>query len=1091
MTFLPVYLRLTMNNDFRKLNTRIGWGVFFLSAIVYLKCIEPTASFWDCGEYIACSHGIETGHPPGAPLFLLIAKFFSLFSFGKKELVAPLINGMSAIASAFTILFLFWSITHLAKKIMLKSDEDRASNKKWIVLIAGIIGALSYAFTDSFWFSAEEGEVYALSSFFTAIVFWAMLKWEEQADDSHSKRWLIFIAYMIGLSVGVHLLNLLTIPALVFIYYFRRAEKIKISHLLVVSVIAVVLLGFVQDMLIPGVIDLAGKTELLFVNKFHFRFNSGTYFYFSFLVLFIGAGIYLTRRKIYFPFFILFGLTGISLVMYGLYQAFFAHAPLAAVMRNSTLGLISLACIVLSTEKQVHRLNTVFWCFAMLLIGYSSFFVLAIRAQAGTPINEDAPKNSISMLSYLNREQYGDWPLMYGPYYNSPLDANHPTLDGDPTYVRSDAAKKYIVSNTKTGTVENYDSRGCTLFPRMYSSGYTEGYKSWVNIKGYPVEFKRKSGSTVTISIPTFGENFQYFITYQCGWMYARYFAWNFIGRQNDLLGYGNESEGNVLTGFPVLDDMRLGDQKLIPDFQKKNKSRNKYFGIPLLLGIFGFFWHLKNSKRDTLVITLLFLFTGLAIVFYLNQTPWQPRERDYAYVGSFYAFAVWIGFGFISFYEFFLTKLAVKTSLIAAVVVSALSPIILFTQNIDDHNRSGRTVAVDLATNFLNSCEKNAILFTYADNDTFPLWYAQEVLGVRRDVRIVCLNLFRSDWYIDQMKQKNYTSDPLPITLTHWQYREGMLDYLNVFNDVTDTMDLNYVVNFLKSDKFDDKYISSSGDTLNYIAGRNMSLAVNKKNILAKDAHFSLGEQDIADTIYFRLRGDYLSKDQTMILDILAHNDWKRPVYFAVNMPVSSYDGLDDYLRLEGMAYRLVPQKNKRESGSLQQRPQVLLDKSYNMVMNDFRFGGLRDPKVLGDETVSRMFSDPVRTCCAQLATALLEAGEKKKALDVVRKCTTEIPANQSPPDNNWIEMINVAWKAGDGKLATDLSRVVFEHYYATVRWFMTMPREQQSLEEMKEYLFAVTEMASEAGNEQLTEEFLNKMQTAGIELPAQDTTQ
>ncbi|HTL82243.1 MAG TPA: DUF2723 domain-containing protein [Bacteroidia bacterium] len=942
-----IYLCAVINATFRKQNNQIGWGVFLISTIVYIKCIEPTASFWDCGEYIACSYGLESGHPPGAPTFLLIAKFFSLFSFGHKELVAPLINSMSALASAFTILFLYWSITHIGRRIYLKTEADMNSDKKWMILLAGVIGALSYAFTDSFWFSAEEGEVYALSSLFTAVVFWAMLKWEDQADEPHSGRWIVLIAFLIGLSIGVHLLNLLAIPALVLIFYFRKAEKVVLWKFFVVLFSGVLLLGFVQGVLIPGVVSLAGKTELLFVNKFHMGFNSGTIAYFSIVILFLGAGIFISQWRKW---------------------------PV---------------------------INTVFLSLTVLLIGYSTFFVLVIRAQAGTPINEDCPSNAISMLSYLNREQYGDWPLLYGPYYNTPLDTATPYTDGEPIYVKDTISKRYIVSYSRKETESHYDSRGCTFFPRMYSSGHADAYKNWVTITGNPVQFSQPHGKMITEYIPTFNENLQFFTTYQCGWMYARYFAWNFIGKQNDHLGYGNDAEGNWLSGLPILDNIRLGDQSLLPKIEKNNKGRNRYFAIPLFLGICGFFWLLKFSRRYSLVVLLLFLGTGLAIVIYLNQTPWQPRERDYAYVGSFYAFCIWLGFGVMQIWIWMKKLLTGKNILIATTALSALSPVILFAQNLNDHDRSGRTVANDVAVNFLESCDKNAILFTYADNDTFPLWYAQEVLGIRRDVRIVCLSLLRSDWYIDQMKTKNYESDPLPISMTHWQYREGTRDYLNILAESLDTMDLNTVVKNFSSEKFSDKFVTTDNDTLNYIASPYLMLPVNQDAVYGKDNFYHVDHKDADDTIYFNLRGNYILKDQMIILDILANNNWKRPINFAVNMPVTSYAGLDQYLSLQGMTYKLTPVKNKREDESLLTRPMVNADKSYDIIMHTFRYGGLSNPSVLADETVQRMFSDPVRISCALTSTYLAENGQAKKAFDIIQKCVTEIPASQVAPDN------------------------------------------------------------------------------------------
>ena len=1032
---------------FRKYNLITGWSVFFISAIVYCLTIEPTASFWDCGEYISCSYGIETGHPPGAPLFLLIAKFFSLFSFGNVRHVAACINTMSALASAFTVLFLYWSIVHLAKKIVLKNQgEDAEENSTWtknnfiLIFLAGIVGALSYAFTDSAWFSAEEGEVYALSSLFTAIVFWAMLKWENIADEPGADRWLIFISFMIGLSIGVHLLNLLTIPALVFIWYFRKKE-ITVPGIIITSAAALFILGGVQNVIIPGIVSLAGKTELYFVNHLGLKFNSGTIFYFSSLLILIVGGLFFTHR--------------IKMVW----------------------------------------LNTALLCFTVLLIGYSSFFVLVIRAQAVTPINEDNPSNAISMLAYLNREQYGDWPILYGQNYNTPLDAAHPYNDGDPVYVRDEKAKKYIISDARKETVENYDSRGCTFFPRMYSSGHASAYASWVPGEGTPVDFGTKglgddSGRAISnvVNIPTFMQNFQFFITYQCGWMYGRYFMWNFVGRQNDHLGYGNDAAGNWRSGIPLIDNPRLGEQHLMPDVEKNNKASNKYFFIPLLLGLMGIIFHFMRGRKDAFVVLLLFLMTGLAIVFYLNQTPWQPRERDYAYVGSFYAFSIWIGLGALFIFEMFRDLKNISLAIAFTIFFSILSPSILLAQNWNDHNRTGRTVAEDVAVNFLKSCAPNAILFTYADNDTFPLWYAQEVLGIRRDVRILCLSLLRSDWYIDQAKTKNYSSEPLPISMNHWDYRDGTNDYMNIFEDYQDTIPLNEIVRRFTSRDINDKFVSTFNDTLNYIPTRNISLGVNKENFLKSNTLNDFRKDDIQNEIDFRLRGSYLMKDQLIILDILAHNDWKRPIYFAMNMPLNSYSGLDDYLQIEGMAYRLVPVKNNREQPDLMSRPQVQLAKSYKMVMDSFGYGGLKNPDVYADETSERMFCEPVRLSCSQIATALAEAGKQKEAIDVIKKCTEEIPFSQVGPDNSCVELVNAAYLAGDKILARKLSEEEFNYFFSMCSWYRTMSKRPGEYLDRRDDMISLAEMAKQYGDDQQSEYYIARMKLIGEQMPLEE---
>lgn len=996
--------------QYRLLNLISGWVVFVLAAFVYMLTLEPTASFWDCGEYTACSWGLESGHPPGAPFFLLVGRVFGLFSFGNVNNVAVLINAMSGLASAATVMFLFWTITHFARKIVARYDQKFSQSRMVLIMLAGMCGSLTYAFTDSFWFSAVEGEVYALSSLFTAVVFWAMLKWEEQADHISSDRWIVLIAALIGLSIGVHLLNLLTIPALVMIWYFRKNQRITWKGVAGALAVGVLLLGLVQDVLIPGIVKLAGKTELLFVNDFGMGFNSGIIAFFALVILFLLGGI------------------------------------------------------TFSVVKQHRITNVIFLSLTVLLLGYSSFLVIVIRANAGTPINENDPSNPVSLLSYLNREQYGDWPLFYGPQFNTPANADQPWKDGSPVYVKDETSGRYIISDDRKGSETNYDERGCVLFPRMHSSGHEAGYRNWVDITGETTVFTSADGKSTTVNIPTFSENAQFFTTYQLGWMYLRYFMWNFAGRQNDFEGYGGDAEGNWQCGFNFIDDHRIGDHKVLPPLLKSNKANNKYFFLPLILGVIGILYHFKHGKRDAFITALLFLFTGVAIVFYLNQTPWQPRERDYAYVGSFYAFAIWIGLGVLNIYEW-RNKLKRTLALGLAVLFSGLVPFTVLIQNWDDHDRSGRTVAEDLAVAMLKSCEKNAILFTYADNDTFPLWYAQEVLGVRKDVRIICLSLFRSDWYIDQAKRKQYDADALPISMKSWQYREGTRDWLSI--DVSnDTMLLGNVVDFFSTDDFEYQYETVSGDTVNYIPTRYVKLAADN------DSGF----------IQWTIPGNYILKDQMMILDILANNNWKRPVHFAVNMPMSCYGGLGNYLQLEGLTYRLVPTENNREDADLMERPQVNLEKNYKLIMQDFAWGGLNDPRVYADETVQRMFSDPFRYTCAITAHALAESGMNEQASAVIRKCTQNIPATQILPDDYWLSLTDAAWLCGDYKLGNQLAIDAFDHDIACVKWYLTLPNVSGDIGNKKEEIQMLYSLAEMYGQATLTTKWKPQMDALGI---------
>ncbi len=1003
---------MNLPSQYKRLNLLTGWVVFLIAATVYLLTLEPTASFWDCGEYIACAWGLESGHPPGAPFFMILGRVFGLLSFGNNENVAWLINCMSGLASAATVMFLFWTITHLAKKIILRYGHDFSQTRMVLVMVAGMCGALTYAFTDSFWFSAVEGEVYALSSLFTAMVFWAMLRWEDEAHEARSDRWIVLIAALIGMSIGVHLLNLLAIPALVFIWYFKKTHKVTALGIGKTLLVALVFLGGIQDFLIPGIVKLAGKTELLFVNSFDMRFNSGIIAFFALVALLITFGMWW------------------------------------------------------SIKREIRWMNTALLSFTVLLLGYSSFLVIVIRANAGTPINENNPSDPVSLLAYLNREQYGDWPLLYGPQYNTPQDAVEPWEDGNPVYAKDEKTGKYVVSDSRKGSIAKYDSRGCVLFPRMHSSNHEAAYINWVHIDGTPVDFSNESGKSTIVNIPTMSENLRFFVTYQVGWMYLRYFMWNFVGRQNDFAGYGGDAEGNWRSGIPLFDDFRIGNHNSEPEIFKGNKAKNGYFFLPLLLGILGIWYHVKHAKRDALVTALLFLFTGMAIVMYLNQTPWQPRERDYAYVGSFYAFAIWVGLGVMGIYE--LRKYVTRTiALSAAVSLSAIVPTVVLAQNWDDHNRSHRTVAQDLAVSMLESCEKNAILFTYADNDTFPLWYAQEVLGIRRDVRIVCLSLFRSDWYIDQAKKKQYDADPLPITMDHWQYREGTRDWLSI-DQATDTMLLENVVAFFTNDDPEYKYETVSGNFVNFIPSRFVKIPADNE----------------AGEISWAIPGSYILKDQIAMLDIIAHNNWKRPIHFAVNMPMSCYAGLGNYLQLEGLTYRFVPTSNLREDADLTERPQVNLEKCYSLFTKKFSWGGLENPNVYADETTQRMFSDPYRYSCTVAAHALVESGMNEQAAELVRLCTQKIPAAQVAPDDYWISLTDAAWMSGDNKLGNKIGEEGFTHFMQCILWYRTLPRIAGDYNNKIGQIQMLYSIADMYGQTDLTKSWKLQMDASGIPL-------
>ena len=926
-------------SSYRKINTLLGWGVFVIASIVYIITSEPTTSFWDCGEYIATAYKLQVGHPPGAPLFQMLGRFFSLFAFGNTALVARMINTMSALSSSFTILFLFWSITHLAKKIADRSSE-MTEQKMIIVLGSGLVGALAYTFSDSFWFSAVEGEVYAMSSFFTALVFWAILKWEDAAHEKHALRWIILIAYLIGLSIGVHLLNLLAIPAITFVYYFKKNPTPTLTGILKSLTISILLLAFVMYGIIPWIVKLAGNFELFFVNNIGLPFNTGTLIYFALLIGGIGWGLYYTEKR----------------------------------------------------KKPIW--NTILLSFTFILIGYSSFFMLVIRSNAGTPINENEPKDAIALLSYLNREQYGDWPVLYGQYYNAPI-IDH--KDGNPVFVKDLEKGKYIITDERKGVIPVYDPDFMTIFPRMWNNQetrYASGYKQWGNITGTPMRVQGDDGKSQVINKPTFGENLRYFFKYQVGYMYLRYFMWNFAGRQNDNQGFGDLLDGNWISGIGFIDQLRLGPQNDLPE-NMKSKARNKFYMLPLLLGLIGLTFQWKASKKDTFVVALIFVMTGIVIVVYLNQHAPQPRERDYAFAASFYAFAIWIGLGVFSLFENLPKKLQSKTGAILITMACLIFvPGIMAFQGWDDHDRSNKYLGLNTAKNYLNSCAPNAILFTNGDNDTFPLWYAQEVEGVRTDIRVVNMSLLNTDWFIDQMKKKAYDGKPVPFTLDKKIYRSGSLDVLYLIDqeDVDGYIDLYLLFDLLKTDRERLQFMTDIGP-LHYFPTKNYRVSADSAQVISTGT-MPLELSDKIVPIEWKLNRNAIYKNSVMALDLLANNNWERPVYFATTTGNDVYLGLEKWFQLEGMAYRLIPMFADNIDG---QTGRINTDILYDNMMNKFEYGNLNDPSVYFDETGRRMISS-LRSHFTRLATALTIEGKRDSALMVCDRCLEVIPDETIP---------------------------------------------------------------------------------------------
>jgi len=945
---------------FKKINNITGWIVFAISAIVYLLTIEPTSSFWDCGEFIATAFKLEVGHPPGAPLFLMIARFFTLFATDNSQ-VALMVNAMSGLVSAFTILFLFWTITHLARKMVLKDDENPTLAQSIAIIASGVVGALAYTFSDTFWFSAVEGEVYALSSFFTAIVVWAILKWEDIADEPKSNRWLIFIAYMMGLSIGVHLLNLLTIPAIAFVYYFKKYKTTR-NGIIATFVISSVILVTILYVIIPGIFKVGSWFELMFVNGFGLPYFTGFLFY---LALLFGA--------------LIFGII-------------YTHRKNHAIFNTALLGV------------------------AVIIIGYSSYALIVVRARANTPINENNPSHVFSLINYLNREQYGDRPLFYGQYYNAPVESTKELT----TYIPKNG--QYVETWLKTKY--DFDSRFKTIFPRMYSpsADHVEEYKKWAVIEGKPIPVRTRDGENETRYVPTFGENLVFFFRYQVGHMYLRYFMWNFVGRQDDIQSHGGIENGNWISGIKPIDSIFLGNQDELTDDMKNHPSRNTYFFLPLILGFIGIYYQLfvKRDKRNFFVVFMLFFLTGIAIVMYLNQYPMQPRERDYAYAGSFYAFTIWIGLGVLAVYEWIKKVLSDTTAAGTAGILCMAVPLIMASENWDDHDRSGRYTARDFAYNYLNSCEPNAIIFTNGDNDTFPLWYAQEVEGIRTDVRIVNLSLLGTDWYIDQMKMKCYQSEPIPISMNHNQYVQGTRDIVYIYNRVNEAVELRSIMNFVASDDLNTRLQVPGEAPLDYLPTNKIKLTVNKEKVLSTGTVKAKDEALIVPTMEWSIKGNYIQKSAMMILEIIANNNWERPIYFV--SPYGDSDvGLADYLQHDGFAYRLVPIKSV--APDFLSIGRIDADLLYEKLINKFRWGRMNEPDVFIDHNNQRTAMVlKIRNTFNRLAEKLIVEGKTDSAINVLNKVYDLMPHEKYPYDFFMIGIAENYYKLNQTERANEI---------------------------------------------------------------------
>ena len=1005
--------------QYKLVNNVLGWLTFMVAAFVYCSTIEPTASFWDCPEFITTGYKLEVGHPPGAPFFMLTANLFSQFASDPTQ-VAKMVNIMSALLSATTILFLFWSITHLARKLILKDWSGMTTGKLIAIEASGLVGALIYTFSDTFWFSAVEGEVYAYSSAFTAIVFWLILKWEDHADEPHSDRWLVLIAYMTGLSIGVHLLNLLCIPAIVLVYCYRRYPHIELKGSLLALLVSFVIVAGVLYGVVPGIITVAGWFELLFVNELGCPFNTGEIIYIILLVAIVIWAIYesytdrnFKRQNISFT--LAVGMLGIPFRGMGWGTAFVGIIILVAIYFG--LNYRKKADKQLVPVVSARFKNTALLCMLMLMIGYSSYAVIVIRSAANPPMDQNSPEDVFTLGSYLSRDQYGDSPLLYGQAYTSQVafdvEGNMcipKHKEGAAIWQRKEKASEnekdsYFVVSHKDKLIYAQNM----LFPRMHSSARAQAYENWLGgVEGTNVPYDR-CGEQVTVKMPTQWDNIRFFLSYQCNFMYWRYFMWNFTGRQNDLQGSGEPEHGNWITGISFIDNWMLGDQSKLPQELKENKGHNVFYCLPLLLGLIGLFWQAWRGQRGIRqfwVVFFLFFMTGLAIVLYLNQTPQQPRERDYAYAGSFYAYAIWCGLGVLALYDMLKKMLKTNDVALASVlgVACLLVPVQMASQTWDDHDRSGRYTCRDFGQNYLMTLQDkgNPIIFTNGDNDTFPLWYNQETEGFRTDARVCNLSYLQTDWYIDQMKRPAYDSPSVPITWPRLDFCSGTNDYVQV-----DPSLKQQIMDFYKEhpaeakEQFGENPFELKNVLKNWVRTKNKDMHVIPTDTLyltidkeaVKKSGMMMASDTMPDRMVISLAGKRaLYKNDLMMLEMLAQCNWTRPLYVATTVSGDNYMNLGDNFVQEGLAYRITPfTTNKPGTKNFD------TEKTYNNVMNRYKFGGLDKKGLYIDETVMRMCYTH-RNLFAQLALALIREGKNDKALKVLRKAEKSIPEYNVP---------------------------------------------------------------------------------------------
>ncbi len=1047
--------------QFKVVDYILGWVAFFIATIVYCSTIEPTASFWDCPEFITTGYKLEVGHPPGAPFFMLTANLFTQLV-SDPSMVAKMVNTMSALLSATCILFLFWTITHLTRKLILKDWSEMNMSKLIAIEASGMVGALIYTFSDTFWYSAVEGEVYAYSSAFTAVVFWLILKWEDHADEPHSDRWLVLIMYMTGLSIGVHLLNLLCVPAIVLVYYYRRFPDADLKGSLIALFISFVIVGAILYGVVPGIVTVGGWFELLFVNELGFAFNTGLIIYIILLTATVLWAIYetqqdksLMRQNVSFVASV--ALLGVPFFGYGWSSVIIGVVVLAALW--FVLRIKKEKAVLVTARMK----NTVLLCMLMLMIGYSTYAVIVIRSDANPPMDQNSPEDIFTLGSYLSRDQYGDSPLLYGQAYTSQVAFDvdgaycKPRMkEGAPIYQRKEKASadekdSYFIVSHKNKYVYAQNM----LFPRMHDSGRADAYESWMS--GAPTWLRGgrdipydRCGEPITVHMPSQLENIFFFLSYQCNFMYWRYFMWNFAGRQNDIQGNGELEHGNWITGFSFIDDARLGSQDLLPDELKNNKGHNVFYCLPLILGLLGLFWQAYRGQRGIRqfwVVFFLFFMTGLAIVVYLNQTPMQPRERDYAYAGSFYAFAIWCGMGVAAIIDILKKRLKLDGTLIAAVVavVTLLVPIQMASQTWDDHDRSGRYTCRDFGQNYLMTLqdEGNPIIFTNGDNDTFPLWYNQETEGVRTDARVCNLSYLQTDWYIDQMIRPAYDSPSLPITWPRLDYCAGTNEYVEVVPEAKEQIielykeDPEYAKAHFGEEPFELanilKYWVRSKDKETHIIPTDTVYVTIDKEAVRKSG-MMIASDSIPDKMVISLKGkSALYKGDLMMLEMISNANWTRPIYVAITVGADNYMNLGDNFIQEGLANRITPFTTAGDDAK-----SFDTEKVYKNMMTRFKYGGMNVKGVYLDETVMRMCYTH-RRLFAQLALHLIAEHKDDKAKKVLAYAKEQLSEDNIPMNflGGGIEIAKAYALLGMKKEAKDVLSKVFENSRQYLRYY------------------------------------------------------